>query len=408
MWLLCEVAIMATDLAEVLGAAIGLKLLFQIPILYGVILTACDTLLLLLLRQCGSRMIELLILVIMTCILVCFIIELGFSKPDVVGVLYGVVPTFPTGSIPISAGMLGATIMPHNIYLHSGLIIRKRSTGYVMTRRLTRFAVIDSFFSLHIALFLNGAILVMAAASFYGKHEIEALEDASSLLGSLFGKGASIVFGIALLLAGQQSTITGTIAGEIVMEGFLKLRIPAVFRRLLTRCLAIIPAAVVIIVVGDAGASSLLLWSQVILSVCLPFAMVPLIRITSNDEMGIFKNGLILKLICWASILFVTGLNVWLIIDTIQTNFGEPPWWRLGLFVTAGAIFLLFLLIITFIPIKPKQSLVLFKTEKQRQDELKKIRSEEMEQKLEEFSCKSNDFSDLLFFFDQEVGNFTL
>jgi manganese transport protein len=325
------------------------------------------------------RVIEFLIFLIMATILVCFIIELVFAKPDIVAVLYGVVPTFPPGSIPVSAGMVGATIMPHNIYLHSGLIVRKRSTDAVLTRRLTRFSVIDSFFSLHIALFLNGAIVVMAAASFYGRKDVEALEDASALLGAIFGSAASIVFGIALLLAGQQSTITGTMAGEIVMEGFLNLRIPAVLRRIITRGLAIIPAAVVIIVVGDVGASDLLLWSQVILSVCLPFAMIPLIRITSNDEMGVFKNGWIIRIIGWISVLFITGLNVWLIVDTIQTNFGEPPWYRLALFVVAGAFIILFLILIMFIPIKPKDSLVLFPTDQQRKKQLAKLRADLME-----------------------------
>lgn len=360
LWALAELAIAATDLAEVLGTAIGLNLCFGIPLLWGCCITAFDTLLLLVFQRFGHRFMEMIIFMLMSSICICFIIEVFIAKPDPIGIAMGIIPTLPAGSLATATGILGATIMPHNIYLHSGLMTSRKSTNLTITKRRCFFALLDAVMSLNVALFINAAILVVAAASFYGNMELNDIRQAAVLLSSLFGRSASIIFGIALLFAGQSSTITGTIAGEIVMNGFLKLKLKPWLRRLVTRSIAILPAVGVILIFGEASTSSLLIWSQVILSIQLPFAMIPLIRITSNDEMGRFKNNIIITIVGWFCVLFVIALNVWLVIDQMNENLVGASWYLWVLSITFVVLFFAFILYVTFIRITPKVSRIRF------------------------------------------------
>jgi len=245
------------------------------------------------------------------------------SKPDIKGIVRGAVPSLPRGSLPVVTGILGATIMPHNLYLHSGLILSRASDNPVITKRYCRFAIVDAFLSLNMALFVNAAILIVSCASFFGKKEIVAIEDAHEMMHSLFGKAASVVFGVALLASGQSSTICGTLAGQMVMEGFVNLKVRPWIRRLITRGIAILPAVLVLVIFGERNGTSLLVWSQVILSIQLPFAMIPLIRITSHSEMKEYRNGILTRIVGWSCVLFVIGLNIWLVIDLFISYFRE-------------------------------------------------------------------------------------
>ncbi|KAL0479367.1 natural resistance-associated macrophage protein [Acrasis kona] len=357
LWVMAELAIASTDLAEVLGTAIGLKLLFNLPMIWGVVLTAFDTLLLLVFQNCGHRFMETLIFIFMAGICGCFVVETFFAKPDPVGILRGLVPTLHPGSLSTATGILGATIMPHNIYLHSGLMVSRRSKSKVITQRRCLFAVIELLFSLNIALFVNAAILVVAAATFYGKIEVSDIRLAAILLESHFGKAASIVFGVALLLAGQSSTITGTIAGEIVMDGFLNIRLPSYLRRMLTRGVAIIPAVIIILSVGEATTTSMLVWSQVVLSIQLPFAIIPLIRITSNDIMGEFKNRIFFKVSGWVCVVLVVALNVWMVFDTMTDNLQQSPWWLWVIVIFFAILFVIFTGYVTFCKIEERKEI---------------------------------------------------
>jgi manganese transport protein len=356
LWFLAELAIAATDLAEVLGTAIGLNLLFGLPMIWGVLLTACDTLLFLVCEQFGHRFMEWFILLLMSIISVCFIVEMFIAKPVFRDVIKGIIPTLPAGSLPVATGILGATIMPHNLYLHSGLILTRKSSDVTLTRRYCKFALLDGLLSLNLALFVNAAILIVASASFYGKREITAIQQAYTMLKSLFGNGASIVFGTALLLAGQSSTITGTLAGQMVMEGFLKFRMRPWLRRMITRAIAIVPAAVVILIFGDYTGSSLLLWSQVVLSIQLPFAIIPLIRITSHKEMGEFQNHWTIQIVGWVCVLLVIGLNIWLIVASVQGFFTSASILLIVFSIIGALLFVAALLFIMFCRIEPKVS----------------------------------------------------
>lgn len=355
LWILAELAIASTDLAEVLGTAIGLNLLFGLPLIWGVLLTALDTLLFLLLQQFGHRIIEAFIFLLMSIISICFVIEMFIAKPVAKDLIKGLVPSLPPGSIAVATGILGATIMPHNLYLHSGLILTRRSDNKVLIKRYTIFAMLDGLLSLNLALFVNISILVVSAASFYGKRDIVAIQQAYVMLESMFGKGASVVFGISLLLAGQSSTITGTLAGQMVMEGFLKFRMRPWLRRLTTRGIAILPAVIIILIWGDLTGSSLLTWSQVVLSIQLPFAMIPLIRITSHKSMAEFRNGWITWFVGWICVLLVVGLNVWLVVDFFTESLIEQRKWLWGLaFIVFGVLSAL-LLFVSFCRIEPKE-----------------------------------------------------
>jgi manganese transport protein len=252
----------------------------------------------------------------------CFLFEMVVTKPSVLGILGGFIPSLPPGSLTVATGILGATIMPHNIYLHSGIVIPRRSNNEKQTFWNCLYALFDGILSLNFAFLINASILITAAAFHNRKDKPDSIETAYVLLEQIFGRASSVMFGIALLLSGQSSTITGTMAGSIVMEGFLQMKLRPWIRRIVTRTIAIVPATIVLIIVGDDGATQLLIWSQIILSMQLPFAMVPLIRITSHAHMGKFKNFILVQLLGWICVLLVGGLNIWLIIDIFIENGG--------------------------------------------------------------------------------------
>ena len=326
LWLLCEAAICACDLAEVVGSAIALNLLFGIPLVWGVCITALDVLLVMFLQNKGFRYVEALVVTLILTIGACFLAEIIFSQPNVVAVLGGFVPKFEIVSNPkmlfIAIGILGATVMPHNLYLHSSIVQTRR---YELTprgkREAIKVATIDSTLALMFALFINAAILIVAAAAFYraGRHEVAGIGEAHSLLSPLLGAGAaSTLFALALLASGQNATITGTLAGQIVMEGFINLRIQPWLRRLITRLVAVIPAAIVCILAGEKGIEKLLVLSQVVLSMQLSFAVFPLVIFTGQRaKMGEFVNPLWVKVLAWLVAVVIAGLNVWLLWQTI-------------------------------------------------------------------------------------------
>ncbi len=322
LWILCEIAIAACDLAEVLGAAIGLKLLFHIPLLAGVMLTALDTLLLLWFSRFGIRLIESIILSLISVIAICFIAEVLWAKPDAGGILSGFLPRISGESLYTAIAILGATVMPHNLYLHSALVqTREIGTAEAAKRTACRFNLVDSVIALNGALLVNAAILILAAAVFFRNGVVVSeIQQAHVLLSPMLGTTlASILFAVALLCAGQSSTITGTMAGQIVMEGFLSIRMRPWLRRLVTRSLAVIPAAITIYIAGDRGTFQLLLLSQVILSLQLPFAVIPLIRFTSDSRrMGSFVNPRWVKLLAWSAAAIIVMLNIWLAWDSIR------------------------------------------------------------------------------------------
>nr|WP_145160736.1 Nramp family divalent metal transporter [Paenibacillus terrae] len=326
LWVLCELAIAACDLAEVIGSAIALKLLFGIPILYGVLITALDVLLVLLLQHKGFRAIETLVIVLIVTIGLCFGIDLWLSKPDVASILTGFIPTADLMTdhqkLYIAIGILGATVMPHNLYLHSSIVqTRQYENTDKGKREAIKFSVWDSTIALTLALFINAAILIVSAATFHkaGMTTVADISDAYHLLTPLLGTTlGSILFAVALLASGQNSTLTGTLAGQIVMEGFLNLRLPSWLRRLITRMIAIIPAVIVTAIYGESGTEDLLILSQVILSLQLPFAVVPLVKFTSDKKlMGKFVNPVWVKILAWVVTAFIIVLNVYLLVQTI-------------------------------------------------------------------------------------------
>jgi manganese transport protein len=323
LWIICELAIAACDLAEVIGSAIALNLLFGIPVAVGVLITTLDVLIVLYLQHKGFRMLEGLVIALMATVGLCFLFELVVSRPDWGGVMAGFVPSTEIVRNPemlyISLGILGATVMPHNLYLHSSIVQTRRYAEDAQGKReAVRFAFIDSTVALTFALFINGAILVVAAATFHraGYHGVAEIQDAYHLLTPLLGvTGASAVFALALLASGQNSTLTGTLAGQIVMEGFLNLRIRPWVRRLITRMVAVVPAAIVAIVYGESGTAKLLVLSQVILSMQLSFAVFPLVRFTSDrTKMGEFVNPRWLAALAYLIAFLIAGLNVWLLL----------------------------------------------------------------------------------------------
>jgi manganese transport protein len=324
LWALCEIAIAACDLAEVLGAAIGLKLLFHIPLIDGVLVTALDTILVLWLSRFGIRVIEAAILSMIAIMTGCFLVELFFAHPAMHDMLLGLTPQLDSTSLYVAVTIVGATVMPHNLYLHSALVQTRRiGKSDAEKREACRFNLVDSVVALNGALIVNAAILVLAAAVFYNRHIIvEEIEQAQGLLSPLLGTTiASGLFAVALLASGQSSTLTGTYAGQIVMEGFLDLRMRPWMRRLVTRTLAIIPAVITIRIAGDRATLWLLLLSQAIISMQLPFAVIPLIRFTNDRErMGSFANRAWVKTLAWATAAVILGLNLWLVVD--QTT----PW----------------------------------------------------------------------------------
>jgi manganese transport protein len=330
LWVLCEIAIAACDLAEVIGSAIALNLLFGIPLLWGVCLTALDVLLILLLQNRGFRYLEAFVIALVAIIGGCFAIELVMARPALAGIATGFIPTSDIITDPrmlyIAIGILGATVMPHNLYLHSSIVQTRNVARDSASRRAAiRYATLDSTFALLFAFFINAAILILSAATFHarGHHGVADIGVAYQLLTPLLGTAAAgTLFAVALLASGQNSTITGTLAGQIVMEGFLDIRLPAWLRRLITRLIAIIPAVIVTALYGERGTGSLLILSQVILSLQLSFAVVPLVVFTSDRaKMGEFVSRRWLTLVAWIVAITIMGLNGWLLVGTFRSWF---------------------------------------------------------------------------------------
>jgi manganese transport protein len=326
LWILCEIAIAACDLAEVIGAAIALNLLFGLPLIWGVSLTAFDVLIVLFLQNRGFRYVEALVVALILVIAGCFAVELWLARPNMVGVAAGFVPSTDilrnADMLYIAIGILGATVMPHNLYLHSSIVqTRKYVDTHASKREAIRFATIDSSAALMFALFINAAILVMAAASFHGTgHDnVADISDAYQLLSPLLGTGAaSVLFAVALLCSGQNATLTGTLAGQIVMEGFINLRIRPWLRRLVTRLLAIIPAIIVVALYGERGTGALLILSQVVLSLQLSFAVFPLVLFTGDKaKMGPFVAPVWMRTLAWVVAVIIAALNAWLLVQTL-------------------------------------------------------------------------------------------
>jgi len=326
LWVLCEIAIAACDLAEVIGSAIALNLLFHIPIAIGVLITGFDVLLILMLQNRGVRLLEALVITLIATVGLCFLFEIILARPDMIAVAKGLVPTPSVITNPrmlyVAIGILGATVMPHNLYLHSSIVqTRRYEETHEGKAEAVRFAFFDSTIALSIAFFINAAILIIAAATFHtsGHSEVAEIQDAHKLLTPLLGAGASTAFALALLASGQNSTLTGTLAGQIVMEGFLNIRLRPWLRRLITRLIAIVPAIFVAIFYGESGTAKLLILSQVILSLQLSFAVFPLVMFTSDPQkMGQFVNPAWLKALAWLVALVIAALNAWLLIQTFQ------------------------------------------------------------------------------------------
>ncbi len=328
LWLFAEIAIVACDLAEVIGSAIALQLLFHLPLTLGVLVTSLDVLAVLLLQHRGFRYLEALVIVLIGTIAVLFGVEVFFSHPEWLPIFKNLIVPSPSivhdpAMLFIAIGILGATVMPHNLYLHSSIVqMRDYPRTLDGKREAMRFANLDSALALTLALFVNAAILIVAAAVFHrgGHPEVAEIQDAFRLLTPMLGfAGASTLFAVALLASGQNSTLTGTLAGQIVMEGFLQIRLPGWLRRLITRSLAIVPAIFVAALYGTRGTARLLILSQVVLSMQLSFAVFPLVRFTSDPRrMGAFVNGRTLKYLSYAVALLIAGLNLWLLVQTVR------------------------------------------------------------------------------------------
>jgi manganese transport protein len=327
LWVLCELAIAACDLAEVIGSAIALNLLFGLPLMWGILVTAADVMIVLLLQHRGFRLLEALVIALVATVGACFLFELIIAKPDLGAVAAGFVPSIDIlrdrEKLYIAIGILGATVMPHNLYLHSSIVQTRQYAGSTEGKReAVKYAFIDSTIALSFALFINAAILIVAAATFHraGNTDVAEIQQAYQLLTPLLGVvGASTVFALALLASGQNSTLTGTLAGQIVMEGFLDIRLQPWVRRLITRAIAIVPAVIVAGVYGESGTAQLLVLSQVILSLQLSFAVFPLVRFTSDKmKMGEFVNPKWLSLLAYAVAFLIASLNAWLLVQTAR------------------------------------------------------------------------------------------
>ncbi|MBS1783431.1 MAG: Nramp family divalent metal transporter [Bacteroidetes bacterium] len=355
LYILAEIAIAACDLAEVLGMAVGLNLLLGIPLLWGVCITLLDTILLLYLQRLGMRKMEAFIIALIAIISVCFMVEIFLAKPDMQEIARGFIPSLPNfTALYIAIGIIGATVMPHNLYLHSALVqTRKINRDDVSIRRAIRLNVWDSVIALNAAFFVNAAILILAAAVFFksGHTTVASLGDAHQLLAPLMGsKWASHLFAIALIAAGQSSTVTGTLAGQIVMEGYLRLRMNPWARRLLTRLLAIVPAVLTILYFGDGMVDEMLVFSQVLLSMQLAFAVIPLIHFVSDKKnMGIFAINKKTKLAGWLIAIVIVSLNLKLVYETALEWLHRTNSVAVKFIIIGTEIGLILLLIITFV-----------------------------------------------------------
>lgn len=358
LWFLCEIAIASCDLAEVLGAAIALNLLFHIPLLYGVLLTAADTLLLLWFTGLGIRVIEGFVLSLITVIAGCFFIEIWWAGwPVVREMLPGFVPHITDKNLYAAIAILGATVMPHNLYLHSALVQTRRiGTTDAEKRAACRFNLIDSAIALNGALFVNAAILLLAVAVFFKRGMVVTeIQQANQLLTPLLGTTmASILFAVALLCSGQSSTLTGTMAGQIVMEGFLNFRMRPWLRRLVTRAIAIIPAALTVYMAGEHGTYQLLILSQVILNMQLPFAVIPLIQFTgSKERMGEFANRGWVKILAWSSAALILTLDIWLVVLSLRDWLANSGQWRGWLELGLAPVLLVLSLLLAWVILQP-------------------------------------------------------
>jgi len=358
LYFLAEIAIAACDLAEVIGMAIGLHLLFDIPVLWGVLIAAFDTLLILFLMNKGMRMMEVFILSIVSLIGLAFLAEMFIVQPDAGEVFKGLVPSELNGTaLYIAIGIIGATVMPHNLYLHSSLVqTRRHSRDEKGIKEAIRFNFIDTAVALNLAFFVNAAILILAAAGFHraGYFDVAEIDQAHQLLGDLFGDLSPALFAIALIAAGQSSTITGTLAGQIVMEGYLDLRIRPWLRRLITRFIAIVPAVVCILWFGEDSLGRLLVFSQVVLSLQLGFAVIPLIHFCSDKvRMGRFVIPVWARVLSWATALIIVLLNAKLVWEEVSNWIGANGWGVMAVtvlvFLLAAIILLLYIAIAPFI-----------------------------------------------------------
>lgn len=355
---LAELAIIATDLAEVLGVAIGLNMLFGLPLIWGVLITLLDTILILYLQKLGMRKLEAFIIALILIIGICFFLELFWAKPSFSAIASGLKPAIPNAAaLYITIGIIGATVMPHNLYLHSALVQSRKTVRKPQAiRRALRFNLLDSAIALNLAFLVNAAILILAGAVFFNTEymHIAELADAQRLLAPLLGtRWASILFAIALIAAGQSSTLTGTLAGQIVMEGYLQLRISPIARRLLSRGLAIIPAVIALLLFGDRSLNGLLILSQVVLSLQLSFAIIPLLQFVSDGKtMGEFTLHAFWKVIGWIIIAVIAGLNLKLVVDSLMQYFIQTDSIGLkGLFIALGLGFVGLMLAVTFWPL---------------------------------------------------------
>ncbi len=363
LYVFAEIAIAATDLAEIIGMAIGLNLLFDLPMIYGVLITVLDTFLLLFLINKGIRKIELFIVSLVSIIGLSFLAEMIIVEPDMPQVIKGFLPTALSGdALYIAIGIIGATVMPHNLYLHSSLVqTRKIKKDEAGIKKAIRFNFFDSTIALNAAFFVNAAILILAAAAFHknGFNEVADIADAHKLLEGIFGTLAPTLFAIALIAAGQSSTITGTLAGQIVMEGYLNLRISPWVRRLVTRLIAVLPAVITISYFGENKLGELLILSQVILSLQLGFAVIPLIHFTSSKGlMGKFANSAWVKVLAWVSAVIIVGLNIKLVGEEVATFLDSPYAEKSYLTILLFAVLIyaaVLLMYVTFVPFVKKE-----------------------------------------------------
>src|SRR5450432_4207742 len=355
LYILAEIAITACDLAEVLGMAIGIQLLTGLPLIYGVAITALDTFLLLLLQKLGMRRMEVFILSLIAIVGISFFIEIFLAKPSLGEISQGLVPSIPgAAALYVAIGIIGATVMPHNLYLHSALVqTRKIKREESFIRQALKLNLWDSTIALNLAFLVNAAILILAGAVFFksGRTDVASIKEAHQLLSPLLGtRMASILFAVALIAAGQSSTITGTLAGQIVMEGYLRLRINPLLRRLITRLLAIIPAVIVISLSGESKVDQLLVFSQVILSLQLGFAVIPLIHFVSDKrKMGVFRIGVLTRFFAWTIAVLLLYLNLKLVMEEGQHFFDIPgylSWKILFIVILLGAVILLIYILI--------------------------------------------------------------
>lgn len=358
LYFLAEIAIAACDLAEVLGMAIGINLLTGLPLIYGVLITVFDTFLLLFLINKGIRKMEAFVISLVAIIGFSFVFEMIFAQPEIGKVLTGLIPTLPNeAALYIAIGIIGATVMPHNLYLHSSLVqTRKFDRSAKGIKQALKYNLIDSTIALNLAFFVNAAILILAAATFYknGLFEVAEIQDAYKLLSPLLGnKWAPILFAVALIAAGQSSTITGTLAGQIIMEGYLNLRIQPWVRRIITRLIAIVPAVLVILIYGESATGKMLIFSQVILSLQLGFAIIPLIHFVSDkSKMNGFEISKITQIASWTVALIIISLNVKLVFDEIKSGIQESNH-PIILWLTIVPLVLGFLVLLFYIVLKP-------------------------------------------------------